>query len=68
MNRNNSWNLSSQSTETGVEELDQEKLPRLLTLKYKAIEDAKNVLGTVDSIRRLFVEFQQYLYQSPIPT
>lgn len=30
--------------ETGVEELDQEKLPHLLQLKYKAIEDAKEIL------------------------
>lgn len=49
--------------ETGVEELDQEKLPSLLTLKYKAIEDAKNVLGTIEGIRKLFVDFQGHLYQ-----
>ena len=53
----------SKYIETGVEELDQEKLPHLLTLKYKAIEDAKEILGTIDSIRKLFVEFQGRLYQ-----
>ncbi len=53
----------SKYIETGVEELDQEKLPHLLTLKYKAIEDAKEILGTIDSIRNLFVEFQGRLYQ-----
>ena len=53
----------SKYIETCVEELDQEKLPQLLTLKYKAIEDAKEILGTIDSIRNLFVGFQQYLYE-----
>ncbi|MBE7535377.1 MAG: DEAD/DEAH box helicase family protein [Anaerolineales bacterium] len=56
----------SKYIETGVEELDQEKLPHLLTLKYKAIEDAKEILGTVDSIRKLFVEFQLNLYGQQI--
>ena len=40
----------SKYIETGVEELDQEKLPHLITLKYNAIEDAKEILGTIDSI------------------
>jgi type I restriction enzyme R subunit len=31
----------SKYIETGVEELDQEKLPDLLTLKYHALDDAK---------------------------
>lgn len=48
--------------ETGVEELDQEKLPILLTNMYQSLEDAKTVLGDVGNISRLFVEFQQYLY------
>jgi len=58
----------SKYIETGVEELDQEKLPHLLTLKYKAIEDAKEVLGTVETIRNMFIGFQQYLYQQPSAT
>ncbi|MCL4275859.1 MAG: DEAD/DEAH box helicase family protein [Anaerolineales bacterium] len=53
----------SQYIETGVEELDQEKLPHLLMLKYKAIEDAKEILGTIESIRSLFVNFQRFLYE-----
>jgi type I restriction enzyme, R subunit len=48
--------------ETGVEELDQDKLPILLTNKYQSLEDAKEVLGDVANIRALFVDFQQYLY------
>ncbi len=52
----------SKYIETGVEELDQEKLPQLLTLKYKAIEDAKEILGSIETIRNLFIGFQQHLY------
>ncbi len=58
----------SKYIEIGVEELDQEKLPHLLTLKYQAIEDAKEILGTVDAIRKVFIEFQQHLYQRPLGT
>ncbi|MDD5208951.1 MAG: DEAD/DEAH box helicase family protein [Elusimicrobiales bacterium] len=48
--------------ETGVEELDQEKLPDLLTLKYHAINDATAQLGDVQAIRNTFIDFQKYLY------
>lgn len=59
--------VMSKYIETGVEELDQEKLPLLLVNKYQSLEDAKNVLGEVPEISRLFVEFQQYLYkQNPL--
>ncbi|MBI4846279.1 MAG: DEAD/DEAH box helicase family protein [Candidatus Omnitrophica bacterium] len=53
----------SKYIETGVEELDQEKLPDLLTLKYQAIRDAEEALGGVDNIRTTFIEFQKYLYE-----
>lgn len=56
----------SKYIETGVEELDQEKLPQLLTLRYQALEDAKRILGSVEAIRKMFIDFQQYLYQQPI--
>lgn len=52
----------SKYIESGVEELDQEKLPLLLTNKYQSLEDAKEVLGDVGKISRLFIEFQQHLY------
>jgi type I restriction enzyme R subunit len=52
----------SKYIETGVEELDQEKLPILLTNKYLSLEDAKEHLGEVASISRMFVEFQRWLY------
>jgi type I restriction enzyme R subunit len=52
----------SKYIETGVEELDQEKLPILLTNKYHSLEDAKEVLGNVANISSLFIEFQKHLY------
>ncbi|HHT9144887.1 MAG TPA: EcoAI/FtnUII family type I restriction enzme subunit R [Candidatus Wunengus sp. YC61] len=53
----------SKYIETGVEELDQEKLPELLTLKYHALDDAKEMLGSVENIRTVFIDFQKYLYE-----
>ncbi|BBO18437.1 type I site-specific restriction-modification system, R (restriction) subunit [Candidatus Brocadia pituitae] len=53
----------SKYIETGVEELDQEKLPELLTLKYHALDDAKEMLGSVENIRTIFIDFQKYLYE-----
>jgi len=48
--------------EKGVEELDEEKLPVLLKLKYHAIANAEQLLGSVDSIRSIFFAFQKNLY------
>ncbi len=56
----------SKYVETGVEELDQEKLPILLTNKYQSLEDAKEMLGNVADISHLFVEFQKYLYEQRV--
>ncbi len=56
----------SKYVETGVEELDQEKLPILLTNKYQSLEDAKNILGSVGDISKLFIEFQKYLYEQRV--
>jgi type I restriction enzyme R subunit len=52
----------SKYIESGVGELDQEKLPNLLELKYHAIEDAATRLGGIPNIKNLFINFQQYLY------
>ena len=46
----------------GVEELDEEKLPILLNLKYHAIADAEEELGSVEKIRSIFFSFQKNLY------
>jgi len=56
----------SKYIETGVEELDQDKLPTLLTNKYQSLEDAKEILGDVSSISKLFIEFQEYLYNQKV--
>ncbi len=56
----------SKYIETGVEELDQEKLPILLTNKYQSLEDAKEILGDVANISRLFIEFQEHLYKQDV--
>ena len=53
----------SKYIETGVEELDEEKLPDLLALKYHAIQDASEMLGGVENIRTTFFDFQKYLYE-----
>jgi len=53
----------SKYIETGVEELDQEKLPVLLTNKYQSLGDAIDTLGDIKNIRETFIEFQKYLYQ-----
>ena len=52
--------------ETGVEELDQEKLPILLINKYQSLEDAKVEFGEVVKISSLFVEFQKHLYEESV--
>ena len=52
----------SKYIESGFEELDQDKLPSLLELKYQSITDAAEALGGVDKIRETFIAFQVYLY------
>uniref|UniRef100_UPI004056C0A1 EcoAI/FtnUII family type I restriction enzme subunit R n=1 Tax=Candidatus Electrothrix sp. TaxID=2170559 RepID=UPI004056C0A1 len=47
----------------GVSELDQDKLPGLLELKYHSLGDAVDTLGSISEIRQLFVGFQGALYQ-----
>ena len=51
-----------QYIKAGVGELDRSKLPQLLELKYHAIRDAVAELGSVGSIREVFIGFQEYLY------
>ena len=51
-----------QYIDQGVGELDPEKLPQLLTLKYHAVQDGVEELGGAASVRRMFVGFQEYLY------
>jgi type I restriction enzyme R subunit len=54
----------SQYIKVGVEELDREKLPPLLKLKYhNAIADAWADLGRPEEVGYMFAGFQKYLYQ-----
>jgi type I restriction enzyme R subunit len=48
----------------GVEELDLEKLPPLLKLKYHSLPDAIAQLGNPAQINRTFANFQRYLYET----
>lgn len=57
----------SQYVKEGVQELDQEKLPKLLELKYNAIREATEKLGGVEQISELFIEFQRHLYLDNAP-
>jgi len=56
----------SKYIESGVEELDQDKLPLLLQNKYKSLADALDVLGDTTVISTLFNEFQKHLYHYKI--
>lgn len=48
--------------EQGVDELDLEKLPPLVRLRYRAVSDAAADLGGPEQMRALFVGFQKHLY------
>ena len=51
--------------EVGVSELDEAKLPILLSSLYQSQADGIQKLGgDTAKIRNLFIEFQQYLYKS----
>ena len=56
----------SKYIETGVDELDETKLPQLLELKYHALEDATEELGSVSQIRSTFIDFQKHLYERKV--
>lgn len=56
----------SKYIESGVEELDQEKLPILLQNKYQSLGDAMDILGDAPKISSLFIEFQKILYQDRV--
>ena len=42
--------------------LDDSKLGKLITLKYKSNTDAERVLGYLGEIRNVFIDFQKHLY------
>ncbi len=55
----------SQYVDVGESELDTDKLPELLQLKYGTSSDAMKALGSVSDIRATFRGFQRGLYNAP---
>jgi type I restriction enzyme, R subunit len=53
----------SQYVQVGESELDSDKLPELLQLKYGSPADAIDALGSVAEIRKVFHGFQRGLYE-----
>lgn len=46
----------------GVDELDISKLSTTITSKYGSVHQGQVILGNLDEIRRVFVDFQKHLY------
>ena len=55
-----------QYVDEGVRELDEEKLPPLVELKYGTFMDATKALGAIEDIRKMFLSFQPLLYQPAV--
>lgn len=52
----------SEYVNEGVGELDDAKLPQLLSIRYRAVNDAARELGGIARIRDTFIGFQKHLY------
>ena len=55
-----SWTNTS---ELDSDELDTQKLPDLLELKFGSVSDAKPAIGNIPEIRDMFIGMQSKLYQ-----
>ncbi|MFN5969532.1 MAG: type I restriction-modification enzyme R subunit C-terminal domain-containing protein [Microcystis sp.] len=58
--------ILAQYIRSGVGELDREKLPKLIEIKYHTINEAISQLGDIQEISGLFMSFQAYLYRSEV--
>jgi type I restriction enzyme R subunit len=56
--------ILDQYIRSGVGELDREKLPKLIEIKYHTINEAISQLGDIQEISGVFMSFQAYLYWS----
>lgn len=56
----------SKYVDSGVGELDEAKLPKLLELKYHSVHDGVEALGEVPEIRATFIGFQKHLYDRKV--
>jgi type I restriction enzyme, R subunit len=54
--------LAEQYEARGVDELEESRLERLLEAKYSNVVEGINVLGGVDIVRNIFLNFQSNLY------
>lgn len=52
--------------EVGIEELDDSKLKSLIENKYQSLPDGLSVLGNAGEVRKMFIEFQKYLYKDVV--
>ena len=48
----------------GVDELDEDKISTVVTVKYGSVKDAKKRLGDLKQIRKTFINFQPLLYNA----
>lgn len=47
---------------SGVEELDHDKLPTMLELRYNTLADAENTFGGLLKVEEMYLDFQRNLY------
>jgi type I restriction enzyme R subunit len=50
----------------GVDELDVAKLGSALVSKYGSLYEGQRILGDVDQIKKVFVDFQRHLYEGEV--
>jgi len=55
--------ILSNYVKEGIDELDIDRLGISLNAKYQSTYQAKQELGDLESIKSVFIEFQQYLYK-----
>ncbi|MCT7958485.1 hypothetical protein [Laspinema palackyanum] len=53
----------TQKLKINLAEINTDKLPQQLELKYRAIHDAVKELDSIRDIRQMFIGFQRYLYE-----
>jgi type I restriction enzyme R subunit len=56
----------SQYVDLGVDELQQERLPQLLAIKYHSQMEGIEALGGTDKARATFIGFQRELYSAAV--
>ena len=58
--------LVSVYVKVGIDELEADRLPKLMANKYGTILEGTNALGGIEGARGTFYSFQRSLYQQPI--